>query len=116
MSLVGPRPEVPALVDPGDPRWSSVLRARPGLTDPVTLRLRDEETLIAAAGEGGAFYRDHLQPFKLRGYERYLAERSWKTDMRILKDTLRAVISPKSVSPPSVREILAEGLQCESRG
>src|SRR4051812_25918202 len=77
MSLVGPRPEVPRYVDAADPLWQSVLAARPGLTDPVTLRLRDEEALLASADDAERFYRERLLPWKLRGYRDYLARRTW---------------------------------------
>ena len=46
MSLIGPRPEVPRYVDLADPMWRLVLEARPGITDPMTLRLRNEEALL----------------------------------------------------------------------
>jgi lipopolysaccharide/colanic/teichoic acid biosynthesis glycosyltransferase len=96
MSLVGPRPEVPRYVDESDPRWKRVLQVRPGITDPVTLRLRDEEELLASApGDPERFYREELQPVKLREYERYLEHRSWKTDLRVLTDTLRALATPR---------------------
>lgn len=112
MSFVGPRPEVPRYVDASDPRWTAVLAARPGLTDPVTLRLRNEEALLAGvAGDREAFYRSRLQPYKLKGYSAYLAARDWKTDLRILLETARAVLRPRSVPPPRLADILAEGLQ-----
>ena len=50
MALVGPRPEVPRYVRMEDPLWKEVLRVRPGITDPVTLKLRDEESVLARAG------------------------------------------------------------------
>ncbi len=82
LSFVGPRPEVPAWIELGDPRWQRVLAARPGLTDPVTLRLRNEEALLAAVpGDREDFYRDHLQPWKLAGYADYLARRSAAGDL-----------------------------------
>ena len=112
MSLVGPRPEVPRYVDRSDPRWAAVLAARPGLTDPVTLRLRDEEELLAGvSGDREAFYRVHLQPWKLRGYAAYLADRTWKSDLRVLRDTARAILRPAAAPPPEIRDVLAEGLQ-----
>ena len=112
MSFVGPRPEVPRYVDTADSRWAAVLRARPGLTDPVTLRLRNEEELLAGvAGDRETFYRDRLQPYKLRGYAAYLASRDWRSDLRVLRDTLRAVIRPGRFPPPPMADILAAGLQ-----
>src|SRR5215471_4668235 len=46
MSLIGPRPEVPRYIDLEDPVWRLVLEARPGIADPMTLRLRNEEALL----------------------------------------------------------------------
>lgn len=95
MSFVGPRPEVPELVDLEDPRWQRVLRARPGLTDPVTVRLRDEEALMAGVeGDREAYYRETLQPLKLAGYWDYLARRTWRSDLGVLWETARALLRP----------------------
>ena len=56
MALVGPRPEVPEYVDSSDPGWRRVLEVRPGMTDPVSLRLRFEEDLLASvAGDRCGF-------------------------------------------------------------
>jgi len=111
MAFVGPRPEVPRYFDAADPRWGAVLAARPGLTDPVTLRLRNEEELLAGiAGDREAFYRDRLQPWKLRGYADYLSRRTWRTDLIVLRDTVRAVLRPGTVLPPAIDDVLAEGL------
>ncbi|HEY2798091.1 MAG TPA: sugar transferase [Thermoanaerobaculia bacterium] len=95
LSLVGPRPEVPDFVDRGSADWKEILRVRPGLTDPVTLRLRDEESLMAAVtGDRDRYYREVLQPRKLSGYRDYLGRRSWKTDARVLFETGLAVLCP----------------------
>lgn len=95
MALVGPRPEVPDYVDLADPLWRRVLEARPGLTDPVTLRLRDEEEVLSTApGDPETFYREQLQPRKLRAYARYLDRRNLRTDLRTLADTLIAIVAP----------------------
>ncbi|MEO1369750.1 MAG: sugar transferase, partial [Acidobacteriota bacterium] len=116
MSFVGPRPEVPAFVDFGDPRWATVLGARPGLTDPVTLRLRREEELLEALGnrtgeEIETAYRRWMQPWKLRGYAEYLSRRSAVDDVRVLLATLRAILEPAAAKPPSVDEILGLGAE-----
>lgn len=107
LSLVGPRPEVPAYVNLKDPRWQEVLRVRPGLTDPVTLRLRNEEELIAAAGGGPErFYLDILQPYKLEGYIDYLRRRSAWTDLGVLLRSVVAVLLPGSFPAPTVDEVI----------
>jgi lipopolysaccharide/colanic/teichoic acid biosynthesis glycosyltransferase len=106
MGLVGPRPEVGAYVDPSNPDWQQVLSARPGLTDPITMRLRNEEALLACVDDDrDRFYRSHLQPYKLRGYRAYLLSRTWKSDLRVLWQTAAAVLVPSSMPRPPIEEI-----------
>ena len=109
MSLVGPRPEVPRYVDAADPLWRSVLSARPGLTDPVTLRLRDEEGLLAGVDDVEGFYRERLLPWKLRGYRDYLARRSWTSDLAVLGATALAVLRLRRPPQPDRTEIEGVG-------
>jgi len=92
LSLVGPRPEVARYVNLEDPMWQNVLEARPGITDPVTLALRNEEELLGEQADPEAFYVKTLQPYKLAGYVRYLEARTWKTDVRVLLGTLSAIV------------------------
>ena len=118
LSLVGPRPEVPAYVEPENPRWQRVLSVRPGLTDPVTLRLRDEESLLAellaglpdaAGNDAESVYRRYLQPWKLRGYVEYLEHRTVWSDLRCLLATALSPLGWSSglpMDPPSKSEIL----------
>jgi lipopolysaccharide/colanic/teichoic acid biosynthesis glycosyltransferase len=109
MSLVGPRPEVPRYVDLKDPRWQAVLQARPGLTDPVTLRLRNEEKLLAQIdGDVERFYLSTLQPVKLLGYVEYLGNRNWKTDLKVILRTALGVLWANRIAPPTVSQIQLE--------
>lgn len=108
MSLVGPRPEVPEYVDLRDPLWQKVLAVRPGLTDPVTLRLRDEEKLLATiATDRQDYYRRILLPFKLQGYLEYLETRTAVSDLRVLASTVIGLFLPGRVNPPDREEIEA---------
>lgn len=94
ISLVGPRPEVPDYVDLDDPRWQEVLTVRPGITDPVTLELRNEEALLDTVQEDrDTYYRETLLPYKLQGYVHYLGSRSWRTDIAVLVGTLWAIVA-----------------------
>lgn len=104
MAIVGPRPEVPRYVLPDNPLWKVVLQARPGITDTVTLRLRNEEELLAAAKNPEQYYLEVLQPEKLKGYLKYLKKRTWKSDLRVIKDTIVAIIFPFETPPPKVEE------------
>lgn len=108
MSLVGPRPEALryAVASSGD--WDEVLRVRPGITDPVTLSLRNEEELLASAGtDYERFYRQYLLPYKLLGYRRYLAGRTWKRDVAVLAVTALVVLFPRARPAPTPHDIVA---------
>jgi lipopolysaccharide/colanic/teichoic acid biosynthesis glycosyltransferase len=109
MSLVGPRPEVPRYVDLKDPSWQAVLQARPGLTDPVTLRLRNEEKLLAEVeGDVERFYLGALQAVKLRGYLEYLGSRNWKEDLKVILKTAVSVVWPNGTPAPTVAQVRLE--------
>ena len=104
MSLVGPRPEVPRYVDLASPAWRLVLEARPGITDPVTMILRNEEALLAKVeGDRELFYLETLQPFKLEGYAEYLRGRNWWTDVKVLWKTFVVVLLPGKALPPTLK-------------
>lgn len=106
MSLVGPRPEVSRYVDLENPMWRLVLETRPGITDPMTLRLRNEEALLSKVkGDRESFYIRTLQPFKLKGYVEYLEERSWLSDVKVLMRSAVMVIFPSQAPPPTMNEI-----------
>jgi lipopolysaccharide/colanic/teichoic acid biosynthesis glycosyltransferase len=107
MSIVGPRPEVPEFVDLDDVRWQEVLQTRPGITDPVTLRLRNEENLLAGVVDKQRFYREVLQPYKINGYLDYVRTKNRKSDLTILAQTLRAVILPHTAKAPTPDEMIA---------
>jgi lipopolysaccharide/colanic/teichoic acid biosynthesis glycosyltransferase len=92
MSLVGPRPEVARYVAmwPAE-RRSRVLSVRPGITDYATLEYRDESALLAG-DDPEAVYVSTILPRKLELYERYVAEQSLATDLRLILRTLGALV------------------------
>lgn len=90
MSLVGPRPEVPAYVAryPRDLR-DKVLAVRPGITDPVSLAMADEGALLAAATDPEREYIEVLLPRKLRAAAAYAERATLWTDLGVIARTLR---------------------------
>jgi FlaA1/EpsC-like NDP-sugar epimerase/lipopolysaccharide/colanic/teichoic acid biosynthesis glycosyltransferase len=107
MSLVGPRPEVPRYVDEQHASWRFMLNAKPGIADPVMVRLRNEEELLTQLnGNREDFYIDVLQPYKLKGYEEYLRQRNWRTDVEVLVNTAIAVLLPSRFPPPTLDEVV----------
>jgi len=112
MSLIGPRPEVPRYIDLEDPMWRLVLEARPGIADPMTLRLRNEEALLVEVeGDRERFYLETLVPFKLEGYLDYLQARSWRSDLKVLWQTIVAVAFPNKTPLPTLEEIQSYGIR-----
>jgi lipopolysaccharide/colanic/teichoic acid biosynthesis glycosyltransferase len=107
MSFVGPRPEVPEYVDAESELWRRILRVRPGITDPITIRLRNEESVIAAGGGDPARFIGRSCSLSNWRYASYLDQRTWRSDLRVLWQTVRAVLTPGSVSPPSADEMRA---------
>ena len=85
MSLVGPRPDVPRYVDqwPADLR-ERVLAVRPGITDPASLKFRDEATLLAQAANPEREYMDVILPRKLALSADYADHASLWTDLAVL--------------------------------
>jgi lipopolysaccharide/colanic/teichoic acid biosynthesis glycosyltransferase len=120
MALVGPRPEVPSMVDLSNPLWRDVLAVRPGITDPVTLALRNEEGLLAEAlgrlGEVESFYRRCLQPWKLKRYVEYQEGRTAWSDVRVLWKTILSVAAGAAADAPSLEEITNTGPSSDRPG
>ncbi|MCA1246230.1 sugar transferase [Massilia sp. MS-15] len=93
MSLVGPRPEVPRYVDRYPPEQRRlVLSVAPGITDWAAIRYKDENAILARSADPERAYVDTVLPAKLEYYVRYVHERSFWGDMRILAHTLAALI------------------------
>jgi lipopolysaccharide/colanic/teichoic acid biosynthesis glycosyltransferase len=109
MSFVGPRPEVADYVHPESALWREVLSVRPGLTDPVTLQLRHEESLLESVeGDREKYYRETLQPRKLEGYVIYLRRRSWRSDLGVLVATAGAILRPRRTDAELVNRAAGE--------
>lgn len=93
MSLVGPRPEVPKYVAlyPDEVR-DVILSVKPGITDPASIRFRNESEILAHAADPEREYVETILPMKLRHYVQYVNTRTLASDLRIILETLGAVI------------------------
>jgi lipopolysaccharide/colanic/teichoic acid biosynthesis glycosyltransferase len=92
MSLVGPRPEVPRYVDryPSEVR-ATVLSVSPGITDWAAILYKDENDILGRAADPERAYVESILPVKLAYYQRYVRERSFWLDLRIILRTLAAL-------------------------
>ncbi|MGB3223302.1 MAG: sugar transferase [Desulforhopalus sp.] len=92
MSLVGPRPEVPKYIAcyPEAVR-SEILSVRPGITDWASIQFKDENDILGCASDPERAYIEDVLPVKQRYYLKYVRERSFLGDLRIIFATLLAV-------------------------
>jgi lipopolysaccharide/colanic/teichoic acid biosynthesis glycosyltransferase len=93
MSLVGPRPEVPRYVEcyPSAVR-NTVLSVAPGVTDLAAILYKDESAILGQARDPERAYVETILPVKLEYYQRYVRERSFWLDLRIIFQTLAAIV------------------------
>ena len=85
MSLVGPRPEPPAVANAvATTLRSEVLAARPGLTSRVSLAFLCEDDVIEDTRDSEGTYRQVLVPEHFRRERRELVERTLITDLMTL--------------------------------
>ena len=88
MSLVGPRPEVPRYVALYTPEQRRVLEVRPGITDPASIRYRDESAVLARAADPERAYVEEVLPHKLAINLAYLDRRSLASDVGVILATV----------------------------
>lgn len=92
MSLVGPRPEVPRYVACYPPELRDlVLSVKPGVTDLASILYKEENAILGKAADPERVYIDTILPTKLEYYVRYVRERSFWGDLRIIFRTLGAL-------------------------
>jgi lipopolysaccharide/colanic/teichoic acid biosynthesis glycosyltransferase len=92
MSLVGPRPEVPRYVACYPPEVRAiVLSVAPGITDWASILYREESAILGRAADPERAYVETILPAKLDYYVRYVRERSFWIDLRIIFSTLAAI-------------------------
>ena len=92
MSLVGPRPEVWKYVQAYLDDFIEILGIRPGLSDYASIKYREEEEILANQDKPESYYFRVILPDKLRLARRYVKEISMSTDLRIIKETLKAIL------------------------
>ena len=92
MSFVGPRPEVPRYVDMYTPYQRQVLLVRPGITDYASIAYRNENDLLEGAEDPERMYIDVIMPDKIELNMKYLREISPAADIRLIINTIVAVI------------------------
>ncbi len=88
MSLVGPRPEVRKYVDMYNSKQMHVLDVRPGITDPASIKYKNENDILAKQENPEQYYIDVIMPEKLDINLSYLAKRNFFSDIRMIFKTI----------------------------
>ena len=88
MSFVGPRPDVPGYADvlEGDDRV--ILKLRPGITGPASLKYRNEEELLAQQAEPLKYNDEVIYPDKVRINLYYYYNYSFAKDIKMIVCTV----------------------------
>ncbi|MDE5584878.1 MAG: sugar transferase [Muribaculaceae bacterium] len=88
MSFVGPRPDVPGYADQLKGKDSDVLKLRPGITGPASLKYRDEEELLAKQADPQKYNDEIIFPDKVRINLYYLHHYSFIKDIQMIFATV----------------------------
>ncbi len=92
MSLVGPRPEDPLVVETWPPEMrQEILSVRPGVTSPASVLYRDEEKLLQSDSVMDK-YLSSILPSKLRLDQLYVLEHRFLGDLDIIFLTFIALL------------------------
>ncbi len=84
MSFVGPRPDVPGYADQLKGADRDVLKLRPGITGPASLKYRDEEDLLAGKEDPQKYNDEVIFPDKVRINLYYLHHYSFIKDIEMI--------------------------------
>jgi lipopolysaccharide/colanic/teichoic acid biosynthesis glycosyltransferase len=91
MSIVGPRPEVKKFTDLFTEEEKAILTVRPGITDWASIWNSDEGALLKGSLNPDKDYLEKIRPEKIRLQLKYVTERSFWIDIRIIAQTLLKV-------------------------
>jgi len=94
MSLVGPRPVIPEITAEYRSRYALLLRGRPGLTDPASLKYSQEAQFLSMARDPVDFFKTVVIPDKLYVSLQYMEKANPWTDILTLCMTIIILCFP----------------------
>ena len=95
MSLVGPRPEVRHYVDYWTPEQMHVLDVRPGITDPASIKFRNENELMEKAEDPEKYYIEVIMQEKIKLYLEYVEKHNSFYDLGLIFKTFWVIVSER---------------------
>lgn len=88
MSFVGPRPDVPGYADKLEGHDKDILKLKPGITGPASMKYRDEEELLANVDDPQKYNDEVIYPDKIRMNLYYLEHYSFIKDIQMIVCTV----------------------------
>lgn len=95
MSLVGPRPEVRHYVDFWTPEQMHVLDVRPGITDPASIKFRNENELMEQVDDSEKYYIEVIMQKKIKLYQEYVEKHNFLYDIRLIFNTFWVIMKER---------------------
>ena len=95
MSLVGPRPEVRYYVNYWTSEQMHVLDVRPGITDPASIKFRNENELMEKAEAPEDYYINVIMQEKIKLYLEYVENASFWYDIKLIFMTFKVIITER---------------------
>lgn len=84
MSFVGPRPDVPGYADKLEGHDRNILKLKPGITGPASLKYRNEEELLAKIENPQKYNDEVIYPDKIKINLYYLEHYSFLKDIQMI--------------------------------
>ena len=84
MSFVGPRPDIPGYADQLQGEDKEILKLRPGITGPASLKYRNEEEILASVDNPQKYNDEIIYPDKVRLNRYYLHHYSFIKDIQMI--------------------------------
>ena len=88
MSLVGPRPDVSGYADKLNGEDRKILKLRPGITGPASLKFANEEELLSKQGSPEKYNDEIIYPEKVRINLDYYYNHNLWIDIKIIFATI----------------------------
>ena len=95
MSIVGPRPEVRHYVNYWTPEQLHVLDVRPGITDPASIKFRNENELLEKVDNPEQFYIEVIMQEKIQLYLEYVKNASLGYDIQLIFQTFWTILKDR---------------------
>jgi len=88
MSFVGPRPEVRKYVELFKQDYQKLLKVRPGITDPASIKYSKEESVLSLSNNWEEDYIKRILPEKIQLSSQYINHHNILIDLNLIFKTI----------------------------